>query len=83
VKDELRRFIVNELNFQGAVTDLTDDFPLLEEAVVDSLGLLNIVTFLESSFGIEVADEDLVPDNFATIATIARFVEAKREGRTS
>lgn len=80
VEDRVRRYIVEELNFTGPAHTLTDDLPLLEEGIVDSMGIFNIVGLLENSFGITVADEDLVPENFATIGSIARFVESRRAG---
>ena len=55
-----------------------DETRLLESGVIDSLGILDVVSYLEQSFQIEVSDEDLVPDNFATIQSIASFVEQKR-----
>jgi len=57
--------------------DLTDSDNLLETGVVDSLGILEVVTFLESEFKLEVSDEDLVPENFQSIISIAAFVRSK------
>src|SRR5688500_17196372 len=56
----------------------SDDDPLLRSGILDSLGILEVVSFLESEFDIVVADEELVPESFETIATIARFVDRKR-----
>lgn len=77
-QDTVRSFIVSELGFTGQAEELTDDYPLLEREAVDSLGLLKLVTFLEASMDIEIDDEDLIPDHFATIADIANLVAAKR-----
>lgn len=76
-QEKVRSFIVSELNYAGQPEELGEDFPLLEKEVVDSLGLLKLVAFLEASMDIEIEDEDIVPDNFATIADIATFVAAK------
>jgi acyl carrier protein len=57
---------------------VTDDDPLLRTGILDSLGILEVVAFVEGEFGITVADEELVPESFETIATIARFVDEKR-----
>jgi len=76
--DSVRSFILSELNFPGKPEELADDYPLLEREVVDSLGILKLVTFLEANMDIEIDDEDLVPDHFATIADIARLVAAKQ-----
>lgn len=51
---------------------------LLGNGILDSLGVLDLVGFLEQEFGISVADEDLVPEHFETIRHITAFVEGKR-----
>ncbi len=53
------------------------DYALLENGIVDSLGVLDLVTFLEGEYHISVADDDLVPEHFQTIARLADFVQAK------
>ncbi len=69
MKDRIRTFILEELGWYGPPGELTDDYPLIEREVIDSMGLFKLVTFLEES-GIEVADDDLVPDNFASLGAI-------------
>jgi acyl carrier protein len=51
---------------------------LLENGIVDSLGILDLVTFLEEDFRITVADEELVPENFDTIETLTAFIQRKK-----
>ena len=51
---------------------------LLGSGVVDSLGVLDLVTFIEQAFGITVTDEELGPENFQTIECLVRYVERKR-----
>ena len=53
---------------------------LLESGIIDSLGVLDLVSFIESEFQIMVSDEDLTPENFQTIDRIMAFVEGKRNG---
>jgi acyl carrier protein len=55
---------------------------LLENGIVDSLGILDLVAFIEGTFAIAVADEDLIPDNFNSIEKISLFVESKRAETT-
>lgn len=69
MRDRIRTFILEELGWYGPPSELTDDYPLIEREVIDSMGLFRLVTFLEES-GIEVADDDLVPDNFASLDAI-------------
>jgi acyl carrier protein len=55
-----------------------DDTLLLESGVVDSLGMLDVVAFLEQTFGITVTDDELTPDNFGSIASLSAFVENRK-----
>lgn len=58
--------------------EVTDEESLLEMQAVDSLGILELVAFIEEAFAIEVTDDDLVPEHFDSIAALARFVERRR-----
>lgn len=66
--------LVDDLSWEGEPEALSDDLPLIAEHVVDSLGLLRVVARLESDFGIEIRDEDVIASNFGSIAQIADFV---------
>jgi acyl carrier protein len=77
-KSKITNFILEK--FPGArKRQLGDDTQLLEAGIVDSIGVLEIVAFIEQNFAIAVADDDLLPENFGSITCIARFVEAKIE----
>jgi acyl carrier protein len=78
IEDQLREFVLTELHWDGARQELTDDLPLIGNQIVDSLGILRIVSFVESEFGVEVLDEELVPEHFGTIAGIAELIRSKR-----
>jgi acyl carrier protein len=77
VRDRVRSFIVEELNWDGSADELTDDLPLLEKGVLDSMGVFQLVSFLEEEYGVEIPDEELVPENFGTIEGIARMVASR------
>jgi acyl carrier protein len=53
------------------------DTPLLEKGILDSLGILDVVGFLETEFSIVVNDEELVPENFQSLGTLSAFVLTK------
>jgi acyl carrier protein len=53
---------------------VTDHDNLLESGIIDSLGVLELVTFMQQGFSVTVDDEDLTPENFQTIECMARFV---------
>jgi acyl carrier protein len=77
VKDKVRAYIAEELNWEGASEELTDDYPLLDKGVVDSAGVFQVVSFVETEFGVEIQDEELVPEHFGTLEGITRLVESK------
>ena len=78
-QEKLRTFIVDELQPEATASELTDDYPLLTSGVIDSIGIYQIVGFVESEFGVEIADDELVEDNFGTIGELATLIDAKRE----
>lgn len=57
--------------------DLAQDEPLLSTGILDSLGVLELVAFIEQSFPIRLADEDLVPANFERLSLLTAFVERR------
>lgn len=72
----LREFIREEiLHGRSAALDAEQD--LLGAGIIDSLGILRLVAFIEERFGVKVADEDVVFENFESIGTMARYVEHK------
>jgi acyl carrier protein len=77
---KLWTFITEELNWDGDPAELTPDYPLIDGHVVDSMGIVHMVSFIEDEFGIRVPDDEVLPDNFETIRRLTDFVEAKRAG---
>jgi acyl carrier protein len=59
---------------------LGDEQPLLGGGLIDSLGILEVVAFVEDEFKIAVADEDLLPANFGTVRDLTQFVRHKQNG---
>ena len=69
----VRRFI-SEVFF---VDDVEDSASFLEEGIIDSTGMLELVAFVEGTFGISIADTELVPENLDSLDRVAAFVERK------
>jgi acyl carrier protein len=69
--------------FPGVGDEVDPDTPLLEGQAMDSLGVLELMTFLGASYDIEISDEDFVPENFETVGALVRFVERKRAASTT
>ena len=80
----VRQFIVRQFRVNDPAK-LADDTLLMEEGIVDSVGMLAVIMFLESEFGIEVDDLEIMPENLESIARIAAFVAGKQHaaGRAS
>jgi acyl carrier protein len=57
---------------------LSDDDSLLDRGIIDSTGVLELITVLEGDFGISVADDEMIPDNLDSIARIEAFVAKKQ-----
>ena len=73
---QIRRFIWEK--FPAAKKPgLNDELPLLGRGILDSLGVLDVIGFLEQRFQIRIDDDELTPDNFANIRCMAAFVERK------
>lgn len=77
IRSRVRSFITNRFP-AAAARSISDEVPLLDSGVVDSLGVLDIVGFLDAEFGMEIDDSDLSPENFASIASIAQFVAERK-----
>jgi len=74
----IRSFVIRQ--FPAARKRAIDEkVPLLESGIVDSLGMLDLVSFLEASFAIQLSDEELTPENFSTIRALAALVDKKRK----
>lgn len=80
VQQAVQRFIVENFLFGDESAAPQNDQQLVQSGLVDSTGILEIVSFLEGKFGIQTADEELAAENFGSIASIARFVLKKKNG---
>jgi acyl carrier protein len=75
--ETIQRFIQDELVFGGIDGAISRDTPLCD-GVLDSIGLTELVSFIEERFGVRIEDGDLTADNFRSIAAIERLIDARR-----
>ncbi|MGD9364678.1 MAG: acyl carrier protein [Desulfobacteraceae bacterium] len=75
-KKNIRRFIVENFLF-GNESGLTDSTSFLEEGIIDSTGVLELVSFLEQTFEVKIEDHELVPENLDSIENVAKFILTK------
>ncbi|WP_136516080.1 acyl carrier protein [Geomonas edaphica] len=77
VAEEIRNFVVDNFLF-GDEAGLTDDSSFIREGIVDSTGILQLVSYLQERYQIAVDDEELTPENLDSVRRVAVFVEMKR-----
>ncbi len=80
VRLELIDFVVNNYLFGDTARMPEDEESLVDEGVIDSTGILELIEFLESHFGIEVSETETVPENLGSIASLTKFVVGKKVG---
>jgi acyl carrier protein len=80
VEKVINDYISQELVPDPALLPLADETPLLDSGILDSLGLLRLVVYLEEQFGITMDDADLLPENFASVNSICTYLRAREPG---
>jgi acyl carrier protein len=76
----VRSFILERFLFSTDPADLSDAASLTGEGILDSMGALELVTFLEATFAIRIRDDEILPENLENVERIAAFVARKGEG---
>jgi acyl carrier protein len=76
IEHELRRFVIDNFLY-GQDGHLSNEASFLEEGIIDSTGVLELVSFLEEKYGIEVQDREMVPENLDSIHRLAVFLQRK------
>ncbi len=74
IRDHLKTFIRDSFFAEG----FSDEDSFLGTGIIDSLGVLQLVSFVETEFGFKVTDADLVPENFDSVARVAQYIESKK-----
>ena len=77
-KERLKEFIMAEVNPDLNLEALDDDEPLLDSEIVDSLGILKIMAFMDEEFEIDLAAEEIQRENFVTVASICSLAEKNK-----
>ena len=77
VSSEVRKFVTTNF-YVAEPSSLRDEDSLLDKGIIDSTGVIELIGFLEETFGIKVEDAEMVPENLDSIARMAAFVQRKR-----
>jgi acyl carrier protein len=79
--DMLEKFMVTEVAVDLGKKTLEPDEDLLGSGIIDSLGIMKLVVFMEDNLGIKVGDDEIIPENFQTLNDMVKFVEQKMQKR--
>jgi len=80
ILDQTRSFVTDTFLYMRPGFVLGDDDKLMERGVIDSMGVLELIEFLQTTFGVTLADDDITEANLGSLAAIARYVAARRNG---
>ncbi len=80
IEEQIRNHIAENILFSKKGYPHPDDASFLEEGIIDSLNVMDLVFFLEEKFGVSVIDREIVPDNFDSVSKLAAFVKRKQSG---
>jgi len=78
IKEQLKDYIARNLLFSDNGFKYDDDDSFLEEGIVDSIGVLELVAFVDETFGVEVEDHEVTPDNFDSVNKLTAYVQSKQ-----
>lgn len=76
-REKITRFINNEFLDNSESENIPDDLDLIESGIVDSLGILRIVVFLEEELNVVIEPEQMVPKNMSSIGAILRLIDSE------
>lgn len=78
VEEQIRNYIIQNLMFGDETVQLDTNDSLLESGIVDSVGVMELVLFAEQEFSLEIADDEIIPENFDSIGRLSNFIRSKR-----
>ena len=80
-KKQLRDYIVENFLFGDTETEFTDNDSFMEKGIIDSTGILEVITYIEENYEIKIEDDELIPENLDSISNIVNFIDRKlKEG---
>lgn len=74
---QLRTLILENYLFTDDESELDDDVSFLDTGILDSMGIMEVIAFLDDEYGIKVAEEEMVPENLDSIDNLLGFIERK------
>jgi acyl carrier protein len=80
---QVRTFVVDNFLLDVGDTSFGDDDSFLDNGIIDSTGILEVVGWIEKEFGLQVPDSDLVPENFDSVGRLAGYLQRKIAARST
>lgn len=80
IEAQIRSYILENFLYTNDEGKLNNTDSFLEDGIVDSTGILELLMFVEETFGIEVADEEVLPDNFDSVDQLKNYIQTKLGG---
>lgn len=77
IEPAVRQFIAKNFMYRERIQTLADEQSLLEQGLIDSTGVLELVCFLEEQFAIKVSEDEVIPENLDSVVLIASYVRRK------
>ena len=78
IVERARAYVLENFLYARTDVQLTDTDQLLERGIIDSMGVLELITFVQEEFSVQVSDSDVTEENFGTLNGIARYILSKR-----
>ena len=78
IKEKIRQFILKEVCSESGIQSIEEDEPLIDSGILDSLGILKLLSFLDEEYGIDLSSAEIKPENFVNIQTISELVEKQK-----
>ena len=79
IQEKLKNYLLMELAADLGIESLSAEDDLLEQGIIDSMGIMNVIAFMEEQFEIAVEDQEIVPENFQTIKNMEQFIGQKQQ----
>ncbi len=77
ITGKVKEFIYNNFLLQAHSKQLNDNDSFMEQGIIDSTGILELVEYVQETFKIKIEDEELLPDNLDSLEKITGFIQLK------
>ena len=79
IKNQIRNFIYSNFLHTNSENGFTDDQSFLDNGIIDSTGVLELITFVEETFKIKIDDDEIIPENLDSIDLLVQFIQRKKK----